>query len=108
MYHELTYAQERRRFAKRIAITAIVAALAVAIAFALFTVMDQARAQAVVSVRDSVMNAAKQCCSIEGSYPSSLAYLERNYGLVINHDDYTVSYEWFADNIMPSVVVTAR
>ena len=108
MYHELTYAQERRRFAKRIAIAVGVVVLAVAIAFALFTVMDQARAQAVVSVRDSVVNAAKQCCSIEGSYPASLAYLERNYGLVINHDDYTVSYEWFADNIMPSVVVTAR
>ena len=61
-----------------------------------------------MSVRESVLNAAKQCCAVEGSYPASLNHLEKNYGLVINHNDYVVSYEWFADNVLPSVVVTAR
>ncbi|MBQ9000834.1 MAG: hypothetical protein IJ087_03170 [Eggerthellaceae bacterium] len=107
MYHEITYAQERRRLVKRVVITVIIVAVAAAIAYAAMVAMAQAREQAVVSVRDSVLNAAKQCCSVEGSYPASLEYLERNYGLVINHEDYTVSYEWFADNVLPSVVVSA-
>lgn len=108
MFHEITYAQERQRLARRIVAAVIVVAIFAAIAYTMSVAMSQAHEQAVVSVRESVLNAAKQCCSVEGSYPASLDYLERNYGLVINHDDYMISYEWFADNVIPSVVVTAR
>lgn len=108
MYHEITYAEAKRRTAKRIAIIVIAIALIVASVFAVRVAQVRAREQAVVTVRESVLNAAKQCCAVEGSYPSSLAHLEKEYGLVINHDDYVVSYEWFADNVLPSVVVTAR
>ena len=83
-------------------------ALIVGAVFAVRFAQVRAHEQAVVSVRESVLNAAKQCCAVEGSYPASLSYLENEYGLVINHEDYVVSYEWFADNVLPSVVVTAR
>ena len=43
-----------------------------------------------------------------GAYPSSLAYLEENYGLVVNRSDYAITYEVFADNVMPNVVVLAK
>lgn len=108
MYHELTYEQIKRRRAKRLATAIIVVALAVLVAFAAISAQASAREQAAMSVRESVLNAAKQCCAVEGSYPSTLEHLEKNYGLVINRDDYVVSYEWFADNVLPSVVVTAR
>lgn len=108
MYHEMTYAQIRARRAKRLATAIIVVALCVLAAFALLTAQASAREQAAMSVRESVLNAAKQCCAVEGSYPSTLEHLERDYGLVINRNDYVVSYEWFADNVLPSVVVTAR
>ena len=49
-----------------------------------------------------------QCCAIEGSYPASLQHLEDSYGLAINHDEYIVTYEAFADNVVPSVVVVPR
>ena len=67
-----------------------------------------AREQAAVSLRESVLSAAKQCCAVEGAYPSSLAHLEEHYGLTINHDDFIVNYEWFADNVLPAVVVVTR
>lgn len=108
MYHEMTYAQIKRRRAKRLAALVIVAALAIVVACALIIAQASAREQATISVRESVLNTAKQCCAVEGSYPSTLEYLEENYGLTINHNDYVVSYEWFADNVLPSVVVTAR
>ena len=108
MYHEVTYDQARRRTIKRIAIAVIlVMALALA-AFAAMVAQARAHEQAAVTVRESVLNAAKQCCAVEGAYPASLEHLEREYGLVINHEDFVVSYEWFADNVLPSVVVTAR
>ncbi len=108
MYHEITYAQEKRRRAKRLAIALVMVAFVAAFLLAMHIAQASAREQAVVSVRESVLNAAKQCCAVEGSYPASLSHLEKEYGLVINHDDYVVSYEWFADNVLPSVVVTAR
>ena len=37
-----------------------------------------------------------------------LAYLEDNYGLQINKDDYYVTYEAFAENLPPTVKVTLR
>lgn len=90
------------------ALLVLAAALLVIAAFAASLAQVRAHEQAAASVRESVLNAAKQCCAVEGSYPSSIEHLEKNYGLVINHDDYVISYEWFADNVMPSVVVTAR
>ena len=108
MYHEITYAQARKRTAKRVVTFVIVVALLVAAVFVVRIAQASASEQAAVTVRESVLNAAKQCCAVEGSYPASLAHLESQYGLVINHDDYVVSYEWFADNVLPSVVVTAR
>jgi len=108
LYHEITYAEVRRRNIKWLVTLVVIVLILVAAFFAVRGARAQAREQAVVTVRESVLNAAKQCCAVEGSYPSSLAHLESDYGLVINHDDYVVSYEWFADNVLPSVVVTAR
>ena len=108
MYHELTYDQQRKIVRTRI--VRLVFAL-VALAAAVLLVIGaeaSAKEQAALTVRESVLNAAKQCCAVEGSYPSSLEHLEENYGLVVNRSDYVVSYEWFADNVLPSVVVSVR
>lgn len=108
MYHELTYDQQKRIFRQRIVRLVFVVLLLVAAIFLVVGAQASAKEQAAISVRESVLNAAKQCCAVEGSYPSSLEHLEKNYGLVINHSDYVVSYEWFADNMLPSVVVSVR
>ena len=108
MFHELTDNEIKRR-RKRIAVTACLVAALVVAAFAVYRIVQEnAKTQGAVALRDSVLAAAKQCCAIEGSYPSSLEHLEESYGLTINHDDYVITYEYFADNLMPSVVVTPR
>jgi len=78
------------------------------IAISLAISSEVSRKQATSSVRESIVTAAIQCAAIEGSYPSSLSHLEQHYGLVINHNDYIVNYEWLADNIPPSVTVVPR
>lgn len=108
MFHEITDHELARRRKVRIAIACTIAAVLLA-AWAIFGAVQQnTREQGAVALRNSILDAAKQCCAIEGSYPSSLDYLEQNYGISINHDDYVVSYEAFADNIVPTVVVTPR
>ena len=108
MYHEITYEQQKRNRRRRIIRAVFIVALLVACAFMLLGAQASAREQAALTVRESVLNAAKQCCAVEGSYPATLEHLEKNYGLVVNRNDYVVSYEWFADNVLPSVVVSAR
>lgn len=68
----------------------------------------QAKEQAVESVRQTVLDSAMQCFAIEGAYPSSIKYLEENYGLTINHDDYVIMYDAFAGNLPPTVGVSAK
>lgn len=66
------------------------------------------REESRAAIRDAVVQAAVECYAVEGVYPASLDYLEENYGLVINHRDYIVSYEAFASNVLPSVQVLVR
>lgn len=67
--------------------------------------LDTASAQ---TLRQAVLQAAVQCYAVEGSYPASLDYLEENYGLLVNHDRFIVTYEAFASNLMPQVNVLER
>ena len=76
--------------------------------FAVFMSRSIARDQGVTTLRESIIDAALQCCAVEGSYPASLKHLEEHYGLTVNESDYIVSYEWLGDNVPPSVVVKVR
>ncbi len=80
-------------------------------AFAAFTVPVLRRAvreESRSTIRDTVIRCAMECYAVEGAYPASLRYLEENYGLVINHDDYIVSYNAFASNVLPEVQVLVQ
>lgn len=108
MYHEKTYREEARKRRWLIVAVVALAAVVVAVLIAANAARADARVQGAAALRNSILTAAKQCAAIEGSYPDSLQHLEDDYGLTINHDDYVITYECFADNLMPSVVVVPR
>ena len=108
MFHEITDSELSRRRKVRIIVACCLVALAVAACLIFTAAQQNAREQGAAALHDSIISAAKQCCAIAGSYPATLEHLEENYGLAINHDEYVVSYESFADNIMPTVVVTPK
>lgn len=60
------------------------------------------------AVKQAVLDSAIQCYAVEGAYPPNLTYLEENYGLLIDHTQYVISYECFASNVLPDVRVLAR
>lgn len=99
---------ERRRGIKRICIAVLAVVLAAVIWFVYEGTASGLHEQGAASVRQAILDSAMQACAVEGSYPSSVEYLEENYGLTVNHDDYIITYEAFADNVMPSVVVVAK
>ena len=56
-------------------------------------------------VETSVKNAILECYSVEGCYPESIDYLEKEYGIYVNESRYRVYYEYVGSNIMPNYVV---
>lgn len=61
-----------------------------------------------VAIREAVQRSALQCYAVEGAYPPDLQYLEENYGLQVNRQDFYVTYDAFASNLPPEVRVTRR
>ena len=98
----------KRRRRQRIVLVLVVAVLAGGLWFAWDAADTETQAQGAASVRHAVLDAAMQCAAVEGAYPSSLQYLEDHYGLIVNQDDYAVTYEAFPSNVPPSVVVVPR
>ena len=108
MYHEITTKDRTRKRRNRLLVLLVCVAIIAGIAIAVRSAAKSAREQGATALRQSILDAAIRCCAIEGSYPLSLDKLEQNYGLRVNHTDYIITYEAYASNIAPSVVVVPR
>lgn len=53
----------------------------------------------------AIRRSAVACYATEGIYPPDIAYLEDNYGVQIDREQYAVHYEVFASNMMPDITV---
>ena len=107
MYHERR-AKPRTRLIRTV-LAVLCAALLLWGGLALWHgAQESMRLQAAQSVRAAVVDAAVQCYVLEGAYPRSLAYLEENYGVQINHSRFIVSYEAYASNQLPDIAVFER
>lgn len=83
-------------------VTAVVVIAALLIGFG----GAEKRQEGARAIRDLIERTARQCYAVEGVYPPNLAYLEDHYGIEVNKKDYYVTYEAFASNVPPSVIVT--
>jgi hypothetical protein len=69
---------------------------------------QNSRKEDISVAQKSIQKAAVCCYAIEGRYPPSYEYLEKNYGVKINTDKYAVFYSLFASNIMPDITVLEK
>ena len=81
--------------------------LAIALLFASASAeLDSTKAQHDKENLEQTLNrAAVACYAIEGAYPPSIEYLEEHYRVRIDKERYTVKYELYASNLMPSITV---
>ncbi|MBQ8151724.1 MAG: hypothetical protein IJ070_03035 [Firmicutes bacterium] len=54
---------------------------------------------------DTVRKYAIQCYALEGSYPEKIDYLEDNYMLTLNREEYVYHYVFIGANMMPDITV---
>ena len=57
------------------------------------------------SLQNALIRSAVHCYAAEGRYPESLEYLQEEYGIRWDTEQYTVDYEVFASNLLPSISV---
>lgn len=48
------------------------------------------------------------CYAVEGVYPSSLSYIEENYGITYDKNKFFVDYQVLGSNLMPDITIIER
>mgnify|MGYP000877107536 CR=1 FL=1 len=77
----------------------------------LFVVSLTSTAQSSAARESEVLDSALRraivtCYAVEGRYPPSLDYIAENYGVLVDETRYSVYYDAFAANVMPTLRVT--
>ena len=88
--------------------TLIIVVFAVLTLNGIFSFGGNADSKRLELIRDTIKKAAVQCYAIEGSYPTDLNYLVKNYGIVLNENSYFYHYVFIGSNTMPDVSVIRK
>ena len=67
---------------------------------------ESSKSEGLRVLEESITRATVKCYAIEGMYPDTIAYIERNYGIRIDRSKYLVHYEVIATNLFPVIMVT--
>jgi len=66
---------------------------------------ESSSAEGLRILEDSLRRAVVMNYAIEGRYPESIEYIERNFGIYIDRTRYAVHYTVFASNMLPEITV---
>lgn len=99
--------QKKHTFIKHLPAIFIFLAVVIILIIAISDVSSASSEESLTIAENSIRRAVITCYAQEGRYPASIEYLKENYGLYIS-DDYVVSYDIFADNIMPDIIVMRK
>ena len=103
------YSDAKKRFPRWVVLTVLLVGIAAVLASLAWGGSGRDLSEeGAVAIRTAVQRSALQCYAVEGVYPPNLRYLEENYGLQVNERDYYVTYDAFASNLPPTVIVQAK
>lgn len=101
-----TYSDIKKGFIKE----ALASVIVFAVVFGAFLYGISRTSEASIEEQRTILENAIQkdiisCYVTEGRYPSSIDYLEDNYGLSYDHDMFRIDYSVLGTNLMPSYEV---
>lgn len=59
-------------------------------------------------LENAIDRSITQCYALEGVYPGDLTYLEENYGLIYNKEQFFVDYQYIGGNLRPDITIIER
>ena len=69
------------------------------------SVSERTQAEERMLLEAALNRSITHCYAIEGTYPESLEYLTKNYGLTYYEDKFYIDYQPLGADIMPDVTV---
>ena len=95
---------------KNVAGTTLISAAMFLLIFVLFLfAVSRASAGSVTeqrqSLSDAIDRAVVQCYVTEGRYPESFEYLQKNYGIIYDDEQFRVDYVIYGSNMRPDVTI---
>lgn len=72
------------------------------------TVSGRTDAEQEKSLREAVQRGITHCYAVEGRYPESLEYLQKEYGIQYDSEKYFIDYQVLGSNLMPDVTIIRR
>lgn len=75
---------------------------------AISSISKYANEQEYITLQQALQEDITTCYALEGMYPESLEYLEKNYGLHYDTDKYFIDYKIIASNIYPDVTIIQK
>lgn len=79
--------------------------ITVMIVFGLSQTEQSSKSEGLRILEDGIWRAVVTCYAMEGYYPDTIAYIEKNYGINIDRTKYIVHYVAYGGNIKPDVTV---
>ena len=76
--------------------------------FAISSVSSRTDAEQKASLKNALQRSVIHCYSIEGSYPESLDYLKKHYGITYDTQKFFVDYQVLGSNIMPDITIIEK
>lgn len=72
------------------------------------SVSDRTQAEERMLLEAALNRSITHCYAIEGTYPESLEYLTKNYGLTYDENKFYIDYQPLGADIMPDVTVIEK
>ena len=72
------------------------------------SVSERTQAEERMLLEAALNRSITHCYAIEGTYPESLEYLTKNYGLTYDEDKFYIDYHPLGADIMPDVTVIEK
>lgn len=72
------------------------------------SMQEKVDTEGIKTLQNAVTRSVTRCYAEEGSYPESLDYLKKHYGLHYDEDKYFVDYQPLGANIMPDITIIQK
>lgn len=99
--------KEKTSITSYLPILILVAVLAAFVFFSNSMVTTNAEREKEI-LENAIDRSITQCYALEGVYPNDLTYLEENYGLIYNKEQFFVDYQYIGGNLRPDITIIER
>lgn len=76
--------------------------------FSLNQIEKETSEEEIARLESAIHRSVAHCYAVEGSYPESLEYLQKEYGITYDSDKYFIDYQVWGENVLPDITIILK